>query len=68
MPFKPNYNHQRSERTRAKEQKKLEKRQRRDEEAARRKGAIDTPDDAATGEAPPETPSEDTDGPKKTTH
>jgi hypothetical protein len=38
MAFKPNYNHQRAERNRAKEQKKLEKRLRRDEEAARRKG------------------------------
>ena len=67
MPFKPNYNHQRTERNRAKEQKKLEKRQRRDDEAARRKGAIDAPD-AATGETPPDNPSEDADGPQETTH
>ena len=68
MPFKPNYNHQRTERNRAKEQKKLEKRQRRDDEAARRKGAIDAPQDAATGETPPDNPSEDADGPQETTH
>jgi hypothetical protein len=37
MPFKPNYNQQRNDRNRAKEQKKQEKLQRREEEAARRK-------------------------------
>lgn len=37
MPFKPNYNQQRNDRKRAKEQKKLEKLQRREDEAARRK-------------------------------
>ena len=36
MPFKPNYNQQRNERNRVKEQKRL---QRREEEAARRKAA-----------------------------
>lgn len=74
MVFKPNYNHQRAERNRAKEQKKLEKRQRRDEEAARRKGTFDETGDAATavaddataGEVSPATPSEDTDGPQET--
>ncbi|CAO3457300.1 hypothetical protein [Azospirillum sp.] len=39
MAFKPNYNQQRAERNRAKEQKKQEKLQRREEEvAARRAG------------------------------
>jgi hypothetical protein len=74
MPFKPNYNHQRAERNRAKEQKKLEKRQRRDEEAARRKGTLDeTPQDADAGdrnsaEVSPDQPSEDADGPQETSH
>ena len=72
MPFKPNYNHQRAERNRAKEQKKLEKRQRRDEEAARRKTGLDEPGaadglDAETGETAPGSPSEDADGPQETT-
>ena len=82
MAFKPNYNPQRAERNRAKEQKKLEKRLRRDEEAARRKGTLDDSGDADTtvagdavpGETSPETspeispanPSEDTGGPQET--
>jgi hypothetical protein len=56
MAFKPNYNHQRAERNRAKEQKKLEKRQRRDEEAARRKGTFDESGDADTAVAGDATP------------
>ena len=73
MPFKPNYNHQRAERNRAKEQKKLEKRQRRDEEAARRKGTLDNPQHADAGDEDsagmsPDNPSEDADGPQETTH
>lgn len=44
MAFKPNYNQQRSDRTRTKEQKKQEKLQRREEEAARKR--------AERGEAP----------------
>lgn len=72
MPFKPNYNHQRAERNRAKEQKKLEKRQRRDEEAARRKGTLDEPRQDADagadiGERSPDNSSEDADGPQETT-
>jgi hypothetical protein len=68
MAFKPNYNHQRAERNRAKEQKKLEKRLRRDEEAARRKGGLDEPQqELETGETAPDNPSEDADGPQKTT-
>src|SRR5690606_27961689 len=44
MAFKPNYNHQRAERTRAKEQKKQEKLQRREEKAAKRKaGDVEKP-------------------------
>ena len=41
MAFKPNYNQQRAERNRAKEQKKQEKLQRREEEAAKRKAGQD---------------------------
>ena len=39
MPFKPNYNMQRTDRNRTKAQKKQEKLQRREEEAAKRKAA-----------------------------
>jgi hypothetical protein len=71
MPFKPNYNHQRAERNRAKEQKKLEKRQRRDEEAARRKGTLDQPQDADAGGEDsagmsPDTTPENADGSQET--
>ena len=41
MAFKPNYNQQRAERNRAKEAKKQEKLQRREEEAAKRKAEQD---------------------------
>ena len=41
MAFKPNYNQQRAERNRAKEAKKQEKLQRREEEAVRRKAGQD---------------------------
>jgi hypothetical protein len=41
--MKPNYFQQRADRTRAKEQKKLEKLQKREEETARRKAERDTP-------------------------
>ena len=53
MAFKPNYRQQRSERERAKEAKKQEKLQRREEEAAKRKVAREDgqPDPDA---APPE--------------
>jgi hypothetical protein len=44
MAFKPNYNQQRADRNRAKEQKKQEKRRRLEEETAKRK--------AARGDAP----------------
>jgi hypothetical protein len=37
MAFRPNYNQQRGDRDRAKQQKKLEKLQRRDEDAAKRR-------------------------------
>ena len=78
MVFKPNYNHQRAERNRAKEQKKLEKRQRRDEEAARRKATLDdsgeadaaVAGDAIHGETSPEispaNSSEEPGGPQET--
>jgi hypothetical protein len=53
MAFKVNYNQQRSERTRAKERKKQEKLQRRDEETARRKaGRDDAPADTSAPPAP----------------
>jgi hypothetical protein len=39
MAFKPNYNQQRSDRNRAKDQKKQVKLQRREEEAAKRRAA-----------------------------
>ncbi len=48
MAFKPNYNQQRAERNRAKELKKQEKLQRREEEVAARR-ATDQP---ADGDAP----------------
>ncbi len=56
MAFKPNYNMQRSERSRAKELKKQEKLQRRDEEAARRRDdrGEGEPGDGGTAETPPE--------------
>jgi hypothetical protein len=39
MPFKPNYNQQRADRSRSKAQKKQEKLKRLEEETARRKAA-----------------------------
>jgi hypothetical protein len=52
MAFRTNYNQQRSDRQRVKDQKKQEKLQRREEEAARRR--------AERGEGPPpETPAGD---------
>lgn len=53
MAFKPNYNQQRRDRDRAKEQKKQEKQTRRKEAADRRKGDRgDVPD---TGNEPEDT-------------
>ena len=47
MPSKPNYNHQRAERDRAKKASKELKMQERKEQTARRKaGEVDKPDDA----------------------
>ncbi|MBP2228475.1 hypothetical protein [Azospirillum agricola] len=52
MAFKPNYNQQRAERNRAKEQKKQEKLQRREEEVAARRAAGLPPDlDSEVGDA-----------------
>lgn len=49
MAFKPNYNFQKAERSRAKAQKKQEKLQRLQDEAAKRKAARDDePDTEAT--------------------
>ena len=42
MPFKPNYKQERSDRNRAKAQKKQEKLQRREEDSAKRKAARET--------------------------
>ncbi len=50
MAFKPNYNQQRAERDRAKEQKKQEKLQKRQEESERRKSGQTDADPAAGGE------------------
>ena len=52
MAFKPNYNQQRNERNRAKEQKKQEKLQRREEEVAKRKAAREERDRYETMPAP----------------
>jgi hypothetical protein len=49
MPFKPNYNMQRTDRNRTKAQKKQEKLQRREEEAAKRRATRGE----ATGELKP---------------
>jgi hypothetical protein len=54
MAFKPNYRQQRNERTRAKEQKKQEKLQRREVEVAKRRAARDG-EPLAEPEAAPET-------------
>jgi hypothetical protein len=53
MPFKPNYNQQRNDRNRAKEQKKQEKLQRREEEAARRKAVREGEDPSPDDETEP---------------
>ena len=57
MPFRPNYRQARGERDRAKQQKKLEKLRKRDEDAAARKTehepgeiAVDVPGDDAAAE------------------
>ena len=49
MAFKPNYNQQRADRNRAKEQKKQARLQRREEDTAKRKG---TRGETVPGEAP----------------
>ena len=52
MAFRPNYQQQRGDRSRAKEQKKQEKLRRREEDAAKRRaerGEVDQP----TGDSPP---------------
>jgi len=52
MAFKPNYNQARADRDRLKAQKKLAKQQKRDDDAAKRKGS-DEPHPTGAGEAPP---------------
>ena len=54
MPFKPNYNQQRAERTRAKQAKKDAKLREREEEVARRKAGLDQPAAEAPDPAAPE--------------
>ena len=54
MAFKPNYNQQRAERNRAKQQKKQEKLQKKEAEVARRRAAERGEGDAV-GEEPTET-------------
>lgn len=62
MAFKPNYNQQRAERNRLKEQKKQEKLQRRQEESDRRKSERGPDDidgaDAVDGGPPPDADSQ----------
>jgi hypothetical protein len=53
MPFKPNYNQQRSERDRAKRQKQEEKQKKRDEDAARRKTQRDESEPPVSNGADP---------------
>jgi hypothetical protein len=53
MAFRPNYNQQRGDRNRAKEQKKQEKLQRRDEAAAKRRAEREEAP-ALDGEATPD--------------
>ncbi len=63
MAFRPNYQQQRGDRTRAKERKKAEKLQRREEDALRRKAERDGEPDGVADSAPPandETPPETT--------
>lgn len=52
MAFKPNYNQARADRDRVKAQKKLAKQQKRDDDAAKRKGPSDEPQSPGAGEAP----------------
>jgi regulator of protease activity HflC (stomatin/prohibitin superfamily) len=54
MAFKPNYNQQRAERDRAKEQKKQEKLQRRQAESERRKAGLEPEGDAPASDPPSE--------------
>jgi hypothetical protein len=54
MAFKPNYRQQRTERTRAKEQKKNEKLQRREEAVAKRKTARAEQQSSGGGDETPE--------------
>ena len=59
MAFKPNYNQQRAERTRAKDQKKQKKLQRQQETTAKRKAGDDMPETTdqdldETGQGPSE--------------
>ena len=55
MAFKPNYQQQRADRNRAKELKKKEKLQSREEEAARRRASAgpDSAEDASAGQKTP---------------
>ncbi|MEJ0098096.1 MAG: hypothetical protein WDM84_09565 [Bauldia sp.] len=56
MAFKPNYQQQRGDRNRAKEQKKLDKLHKREEEAQKRKAERgDLPETAGADESPKET-------------
>ncbi len=60
MPFKPNYNQQRSERDRAKRQKQQDKLKKREEDAVRRK--------SERGETPPLSNGHDPDAHKPIQH
>jgi len=61
MAFKPNYNQQRAERNRAKDLKKQEKLQRREEEVAARRAAGLPPEDGDSETAPEDATQADTD-------
>ncbi|MEJ0012646.1 MAG: hypothetical protein WDM94_08460 [Bauldia sp.] len=58
MAFRPNYNQQRGDRDRAKEQKKKERLQRREEDARKRKGELaeGVPGEPSADPAVPGTP------------
>jgi hypothetical protein len=67
MAFRPNYTQQRGERNRTKEQKKQEKLQRREEDAAKRRAARGQLQRTESGVTSLENPSEKADGPQDTT-
>lgn len=59
MAFKPNYNHQRAERNRAKAQKKQAKLQRLEEESAKRKSLREDQQNSEQNPGSPQDPNPD---------